>query len=101
MSLSLKEKQLLRSVVELIIQNPFVAKKLFSDLQLARDEEFSFTLGKIKPLVSLVNDSDAQGDIYLNRIQALIGQLDDADVRLIVKSTLASRTEYISTNSAL
>lgn len=99
MSLSLKEKQLLRSVVELIIQNPLVAKKLFSDVQVARDEEFSFTLDKIKPLISLVNNYDAQGEIYLNQIQELIGQLNDTDVRSIVKSTLASRTEHINPSS--
>ena len=97
-----KQEKVQEQIVYFLFQS--FPKQLFtSDIakELARDEEFSFTLGKIKPLVSLVNDSDAQGDIYLNRIQALIGQLDDADVRLIVKSTLASRTEYISTNSAL
>jgi hypothetical protein len=99
MSLSLKEKQLLRSLVELIIQNPFLAKKLFIQVKSAGDEELSATLEKIRPLISVVNNYNSMDDRYLARIGEVIYELNDPDARSIVKSSLENQRELIITNS--
>lgn len=91
MSLSLKEKQQLRSVIEVIIQNPEYAKKLFNNINNIRQSDSFGTLTAIEPLIRFVCDYDfnttpTDRSNYFQKIQEI--SFDDNDVRKLITSSI-------------
>ncbi|MBH0037664.1 MULTISPECIES: hypothetical protein [unclassified Pseudoalteromonas] len=90
MNLSLKEKQQLRSVIELIVQNPDLAKKLFIDIETINASKKLGALEEIAPLIRLVYnyESSITKPNYIHSIKNITNSLTNHDVKKLVLSTL-------------
>lgn len=89
MSLSLKEKQFLRSVVELIVQNPEVAKDV---LHFAKNQnEYSETLLKISPLIQYsesIDEHKIDTRDYVDHLIIEVKKISDREVRDVANSAI-------------
>lgn len=89
MSLSLKEKQFLRSVVELIVQNPEVAKDV---LYFARKQnDYSETLLKISPLIQYSQSIDGHKldtRDYVDHLVLEVKKISDREVQDVANSAI-------------
>lgn len=95
MSLNLKEKQQLRSVIELIVQNPLFAKKLFIDI---KANQKARSLGTLKHISSLIDhvcnyDFESNKEDYVLSVEKLSSNLNDKDVKNIILSSLGANEE--------
>lgn len=102
MNLSLKEKQQLRSVIELIVQNPELAKKLFIDIKTKSTTQKLGTLEEIAPLIRLVYnyDSSTTKPNYIHSIKKITNTLASNDVKKLVFSTLNAQEVNLKNLSA-
>ncbi|WP_447835984.1 hypothetical protein [Aeromonas salmonicida] len=95
MSLTLDDKQLLRSLSLMMVKDPKFARQLFIKFR-DRESSNSFTksgpIDKIDSIIEIVinYDDDYDYENYLMELKNEIGKLRDKDVREILYSSLQS-----------
>ncbi|EST56947.1 hypothetical protein K151_3201 [Proteus hauseri ZMd44] len=81
---SLQDKQLIRSISDLIIQNPSRARELFGDFN--KIKTLYPELSEVCDLVLNLSLSDS--DIYINNLHVEINKIPDKTTKNIFKSAL-------------
>lgn len=88
MELNLEEKQLLRSIADIVLQNPSDAKLVWRYL-MASESQFSSHLNGIGHIVDEYNDSDDLAQYHEN-VRSEIANIKDLDVKQVFTNALMS-----------